>query len=72
MTKEDHPALAQCSEPFERLYFGAKSKDPDAFPNRLWAVHQEATDDWIPFDRCLIAKALSEGTPRVADSDRIL
>ena len=50
---EDHPALAQYSEPFESLYFAAKSKDPDAFLGRLWAAHREATDDWIPFDRYL-------------------
>ena len=48
---EDHPVIAQYSEPHEDLYFSKPTENPSALLGILWKVHRKATDNWIPFDR---------------------
>ena len=52
-TSDDHPAIAQFTEPHEDLYFSRPTDNAHALLGKLNLTHRKATDDWISFDRYL-------------------
>lgn len=75
--EDDHPAIAQFTDPQVMLHFNGRAKSAPRLIIDLWDVHRKVADDWISFETYInngskLSELISGGYGLLANGPKFL